>query len=70
MQALLADRRWPRPATGPGGIAVVTVWARTKAGRRLIVVIRRAQGFDWWILGARDMNPAEAAEFDRWEAQR
>ena len=52
MQALTAGRRWPRPVIGPGDVPLVTVWARTQAGRLLIVVIRRAGGFDWWIVGA------------------
>jgi hypothetical protein len=69
IQALAADRRWPRPATGPAGVPVLTIWARTEAGRRLIVVLRPANQFDWWIVGARDMTTAEAAAYDRWEAQ-
>jgi hypothetical protein len=32
--------RWPRRAVGAGGVAVMTVWGRTRAGRRLIVVLR------------------------------
>lgn len=68
-QALAAQRRWPRPATGPGGLAVVTVWARTAAGRPLIVVVRHADGHNWWILGARDMNPTEIGEYEEWEAR-
>ncbi len=70
MQALTAETRWPRPVTGPGGVALVTIWARTRAGRRLIVVVRKVGAFDAWIVGARDMNPAEAAEYDRWEGER
>ncbi|GEM_PF-1795967 len=68
MQALRSDRRWPKPAAGPNGLLVMTIWARTRAGRRLIVVTYPDEGFDSWIVGARDMNPAEAAEYDRWEA--
>jgi hypothetical protein len=67
-EALAADRRWPRMAIGPGSVEVMTVWARTEAGRRLIVVARRADAFDWWIVGARAMSGVEAAEYDRWEA--
>jgi hypothetical protein len=70
MQALSADLTWPRPVVGPGGIPVLTIWARTRTGRRLIVVLRQADKFDWWIVGAREMNPAEAADFERWEANR
>lgn len=68
MQALAASRRWPRPVTGPGAVPLVTVWARTLAGRPLIVAIRHAGDFEWWIVGAREMNPAETAEYVRWEA--
>jgi hypothetical protein len=70
MQALRAEHRWPRPVIGPDGVALLTIWARTTAGRRLIVVTRSAGTFDSWIVGAREMNPAEAAEYDRWEATR
>lgn len=69
MQALMARQRWPRPVIGPGGVALVTVWARTRAGRPLIIVIRRSAGFDWWIVGSREMNAAEAAEYKRWEGE-
>ena len=29
---------------------------------------RRGDGFDWWILGARDMTDDERATFEAWEA--
>jgi hypothetical protein len=67
MQALGADRRWPRRATGPGGVGVLTVWARTRAGRPLIVAVRQSGDWDWLIIGARNMDPAETAEFKTWE---
>jgi len=67
IQALNADRRWPRPATSPAGIAVLTIWARTQTGRPLIVAVRQTGNWDWLIIGARDMHPTEAAEFARWE---
>ena len=70
MQALRAQHRWPRPVIGPGDIALLTIWARTTAGRPLIVVTRRVDRFDSLIVAAREMNPAEAAEFERWEASR
>ncbi len=70
MQALRAKHRWPRPVIGPDGVFLLTIWARTAAGRRLIVVTRPAGKFDSWIVGAREMNPAEAGEYDRWEATR
>ena len=63
--------RWPRPAVGGDGVHVLTVWGRTRAGRRLIVVLRRAKGdLDWLIVGASEMTAEQAAEYDRWEADR
>jgi hypothetical protein len=70
MQALLAGRRWPRPVIGPEGVSLVMVWARTQAGRPLVVVIRHEGGLDWWIVGAREMSPAEVAEYKGWEGER
>ena len=43
-----------------------SVWGVTKAGRRLIVVLRDADGLDKEIIGAREMTEAEAEVFDRW----
>jgi hypothetical protein len=42
----------------------MTIWARTDSGRKLIVVVRHAGGFEWWIVGAREMTPTEAGEFE------
>lgn len=70
MQALRADHRWPPPAVGPDHVLLLTIWARTRAGRPLIVVTRPIDTFDSWIVAAREMYPAEAAEFKRWEATR
>jgi len=69
MQALGADRRWPRRATSPGGVGVVTIWARTRSGRPPVVAVRQVGDWDWLIIGAHDMHPAEKAEFERWEAK-
>ena len=69
VQALSAKRRWPRPAKGPSGVVVLTVWARTNAGRPLIVAVRQSDDWTWSIIGARPMNPAEATEFARWEEE-
>jgi len=69
LQALTNGRPWPRLAVGPGGIPVLTIWGRTPAGRYLITAVRQIGPFDWQILGARDMRPTEAAEYDSWEAQ-
>ncbi|MQA25464.1 MAG: hypothetical protein GEU94_08325 [Micromonosporaceae bacterium] len=63
--------RLPRPAVGGDGVQVLTVWGRTRAGRRLIVVLRPTDNdLDWLIVGAREMTADQAAEYDRWEADR
>jgi hypothetical protein len=69
VQVLSAARRWPRKATAASGIGVLTIWARTAAGRPLIVAVRRTGDWDWLIIGARDMSPMELAGFERWEAR-
>lgn len=46
-------------ATGPGGVQLVAVWARTRRGRPLIVAVRQVGEWDWWIVGARDLTGAE-----------
>lgn len=63
-------RRWPRPAVGPDGLEVLTIWGRTRAGRSLIVAVRHADGRTWKIIGAREMTASELAEFSRWEGTR
>ena len=69
VQALGAPRRRPVPAEA-AGVVVLTVWARTAAGRPLIVVVRPAGGFDWVIVGARAMDEKQLREFEQWEAGR
>lgn len=69
VQALAARRRWPRPASGPGGVSVLTVWARTRDGRPLIVAVRQTDPWTWAIIGARDLRPRERIEFARWEEE-
>jgi hypothetical protein len=44
------------------------IYARTKADRPLVVIVRNQHGFDWWILGARDMTDDERAACEEWEA--
>jgi hypothetical protein len=68
MQVLGSASRWPRPAVGLGGVRVLTVWGRTGTGRALMVALRRKDEWDWWIAGARELNPAELAELEQWEA--
>jgi hypothetical protein len=67
LQALGAVRRLPGPTVGSDP-KVLGIFARTNAGRPLVVTIRRSDGFDWWILGARDMTDDELATFEAWEA--
>jgi hypothetical protein len=67
LQALAADRRRPAPAVGAGP-RVLGLYARTSASRPLVVTVRHSGGFDWWILGARDMTDDELAAFEAWEA--
>jgi hypothetical protein len=47
---------------------VLGIFARSSAGRPLVVTVRHSDGFDWWILGARDMTDDELAAFEAWEA--
>ena len=64
-----SEPRWPRPAVGPGGQVVLTVWGRTRGGRALIVAVFHVEGFTWKVVGARDMSSGELAEFSRWEGR-
>jgi hypothetical protein len=66
LQALGNPRRWLRPATGPHGIAYVAVWARTGAGRPIVVVVRLLGGLDAMIVAARGLTEAEIARFEEW----
>jgi hypothetical protein len=67
LDALAADRR--RPVSGAAlGISALSIWARTTTGRPLIVIVKQEGQFQWGIVGARDMTPAELAEFEQWEA--
>lgn len=69
-QALDAKRRWARRAMSATGVAVLTVWGRTVAGRPLIVAVYHVAGFTWKIIGAREMGETELTEFSRWEETR
>jgi hypothetical protein len=69
LQALGAERRLPAPAAG-ADLQLLGIYARTREGRPLVVTVRHSQGFDWWILGARDMTDDELAAFEAWEATR
>lgn len=69
-QVLDARRRWPRRATSDSGIAVLTVWGRTAAGRPLIVAVYHLSGHTWRIIGAREMTGKELIEFSNREETR
>jgi hypothetical protein len=69
-QALDAARRWPRPATGPHGLRILTIWSRTLAGRPLVVAILQVTDATWRIIGARDLSEKELIEFTDWEDAR
>jgi hypothetical protein len=62
-------RRWPRRAVTGSGVQVLSIWGRTSAGRPLIVAVRHLGGFDWLIVGAREMQAKEQTEFEEWEAR-
>ena len=69
-QTLEGGRRWPRRATSATGVAVLTVWGRSVAGRPLIVAVYHVTGVTWRIIGAREMTDKELIEFSRWEETR
>ncbi|MGI5246133.1 hypothetical protein ACQEVU_49795 [Dactylosporangium sp. CA-139066] len=68
LEALNADRRLPRAGVSLR-LPVLSVWARTRSGRPLIVVLRHEGGLEWLIVGALDMTPVQLAEFEAWEAK-
>jgi len=70
LQALFGSRRRPVPVRSPVGLTFVNVWGRTDSGRPLIVTVRRLDGFDALIVGARDMSAEEKGEFEAWEINR
>ena len=63
-------RRWPRPAVGPSGVRVLTIWGRTVDSRPLIVAVRHLDDTTWKIIGARDLSATELDELARWEEER
>lgn len=68
MQALSAPRRWPRPGTSAhNGLRVLTIWARTTAGRPLLVALRQLSGRDWEIIAVRELTPEQLTELTEWE---
>ena len=53
------------------GVRILTIWARTRAGRPLVVGLRKVSDTqrDWWIVGARDISESEHALFEQWETK-
>ncbi|MFI6959656.1 hypothetical protein ACIBJI_40095 [Nocardia sp. NPDC050408] len=71
IEALYAERRWPRRAVDPvTGLSALTIWARTDEGRPLIVTLRPLDGFDHQIVAAQPMTPEQLEEFSKWEKTR
>ncbi len=66
LEALRADRRLPVPASHDG-LPVLTIWARTTAGRPLIVALRPLGAFDYEIVGASDMTDDQQQHWKQWE---
>jgi hypothetical protein len=70
-EALSSRYRWPRSARDTVlGLQVLTIWARTGAGRPLVVAVRQRSGWEWECVGARIMSPPELADFESWERER
>jgi len=70
LQALDATVRWPRPAAGSDGGPYLTIWARTNAGRPIMVVTKPDGPLEWVIIGAQPLTAEQTAEFAAWEASR
>ena len=71
LQALGARRRWPRQAVdNVTGLRALSIWARTDAGRSLMVALRPLGGRDWEIVGVRELTAGELLELEEWEAGR
>ena len=62
-----AGRRWPRPMLTKSGLAGLSVWGRTDAGRGVIVYLRLLESRDYQIVGAAEMGTDQLAEFTEWE---
>lgn len=64
---LSAARQLPVPGTA-GGVRVLAIFARTRAGPPLMVLVRPDRGgFDHLIIGARELTGDELVMFERWE---
>lgn len=67
IQVLGARRRWLRPAVGPDGHRVMTIWGTHQPGACPDRGRAPARPWDWQILGARDLDAEEMSEFKAWE---
>jgi len=67
MQVLDGPRKLPLPAHS-GVFPLVAVLGRTRAGRPLLVVLRKSGPLDQDIVAAREMTPVELEKFEQWEA--
>ena len=71
LQALVASKRWPRNGVSRNtGMMSLTICARTRAGRPLMVGLIRLQGFEGLIYSAKELHGEQLAEFEAWEATR
>jgi hypothetical protein len=71
MQVLNNPVRWPRAATSDySELRVLTIWARTRAGRGLLVALRGPVGRDWQIIAVRPLSDDELDELQKWEDTR
>jgi hypothetical protein len=52
-----------------GGVQVLIIWARTRTGRPVMVALVHKDEWDWWIVGARELELAELAELQAWQAR-
>lgn len=61
-----------RPVWGraPHGVAILTVWGRTFAGRPLIVGVHKVSRFEQMVVSAVKMTPEQLADFVMWEVSR
>jgi hypothetical protein len=67
MQVLDSTRKLPLPAHSDV-FPLVVILGRTKAGRPLLVVLRKSGPLDQDIIAARDLTPVELEKFEQWEA--
>jgi hypothetical protein len=67
VQMLSGARRLPLAASSAGA-PFIAIFGRTKAGRPLVVAVRKVGEFEQQIVGAREMTGGELKRFEEWEA--